>query len=231
MFACDYDGTVADDGLILPDTLAALTRIKDAGWTMGLVIGRELADLLQVCLKIDLFDLVVAENGALLYFPDGKNIVELAAAPPREFSAELSRRKIPFSAGNIIIATKESYAHQVASVIQDQELEFEIIFNKGSAMVLPSGVNKATGLQAGVDRIGLKMSQAIGVGDAENDHAFLDACGFSVAVANALDSIKADADMVTTLPSGQGVAELIDDYLLNPSWDPGDIKRAPVFTD
>jgi phosphoglycolate phosphatase (TIGR01487 family) len=231
MLACDYDRTLADDGVILPNTIEALTRLKDAGWMAGLVTGRELADLLTVCQRIEIFDLVVAENGAVLYFPPRKQVIELAGRPTPEFISELSRRKVPFSAGNIIVGTYSANAHDLLAIIRDLGLELEIIFNRDSAMVLPTGVNKATGLRAGVGRVGLKMSQVVAVGDAENDHAFLQACGFSVAVANALDSIKADADIVTTLPCGEGVIELIDDYLLNPSWGVAEISRNPVVTD
>jgi hydroxymethylpyrimidine pyrophosphatase-like HAD family hydrolase len=219
MLASDYDATVANDGVILPDTLEALLKLKDSGWVMGLVTGRELADLLDVCKRIDIFDLIVAENGALIYLPKTRGVIELTSAPPGDFIIELSRRGIPFSAGDIIVATDAPYAPQVLSVIRDLGLELQIIFNKGSAMILPAGVNKATGLKVGVSRIGLKMSQVVGVGDAENDHAFLEACGLSVAVANALDSIKVNANIVTRLPSGQGVAELISEYLLNPACD------------
>jgi len=228
MLATDYDATVADDGVILPYTLKALMQLKDSGWVMGLVTGRELPDLLDACEPIDIFDLIVAENGALLYLPRTKDVVELTSPPPGDFIIELSRRGIPFSAGDVIVATDVSYSQQVLSVIRDLDLELQIIFNKGSAMVLPAGVNKATGLKVGASRMGLKMSQVVGVGDAENDHSFLEACGLSVAVANALDSIKASASIVTSLPRGQGVAELIYEYLLNPACDLSRINRDPV---
>ena len=231
MLASDYDATVADDGVILPDTLKALIKLKDSDWVMGLVTGRELPDLLDVCERIDIFDLIVAENGALLYSPKTRDVVELTSPPPGDFIIELSRRGIPFSAGDVIVATDDTYAQQLLSVIRDLGLELQLIFNKGSVMVLPAGVNKATGLKVGVSRIGLKMSQVVGVGDAENDHAFLEACGLSVAVANALDSIKANAHIVTSMPRGQGVAELINKYLLNPDRDLTRINRHPVAID
>src|SRR5262249_32717008 len=99
MLACDYDGTVADDGVILPDTLDALIKVKDAGWAVGLVTGRELADLLDICDRLDIFDIVVAENGAVIYLPKSGSVVDLSSAPPRDFMTELSRRGIPFSSG------------------------------------------------------------------------------------------------------------------------------------
>lgn len=64
-------------------------------------------------------------------------------------------------------------------------------------MVLPSGINKATGLSAALTRLELSPHNVVAVGDAENDHAFLDVCECSVAVANALPMLKERADWVT----------------------------------
>jgi hypothetical protein len=80
-------------------------------------------------------------------------------------------------------------------------------------MALPSGVNKATGLHAALAALKLSPHNVVGVGDAENDHAFLDVCECAVAVANALPSICEKADLVTAGDHGVGVSELIDDIL------------------
>ncbi len=52
-----------------PGTLAALQRVRASGRKLVLVTGRELPELLDLFSSMDLFDLVVAENGALLHFP------------------------------------------------------------------------------------------------------------------------------------------------------------------
>jgi hydroxymethylpyrimidine pyrophosphatase-like HAD family hydrolase len=88
-----------------------------------------------------------------------------------------------------------------------------VIFNKGSVMVLPTGVNKASGLRAAVKALGITTDEVVGVGDAENDHAFLEICGFSVAVSNALDVLKRKVCMVTRGDHGRGVSEMIDLWL------------------
>jgi hypothetical protein len=89
-------------------------------------------------------------------------------------------------------------------------LELQIIFNKGAVMVLPANINKASGLRAALNRMGLSPYNVAGIGDAENDHAFLRLCGCSVAVQNALDTIKTGADFVTRGPRGAGVSELCE---------------------
>jgi hydroxymethylpyrimidine pyrophosphatase-like HAD family hydrolase len=76
-------------------------------------------------------------------------------------------------------------------------------------MILPSGVNKATGLRAAAQCLGLAPIEIAGIGDAENDHAFLEICGCSVAVANALPASREKVDFVTAGDHGDGVAELI----------------------
>src|SRR4051812_40950340 len=64
-----YDGTLAHDGIVSDEALAALERLAASGRKLILVTGRELPDLEKVFARIDVFDRVVAENGALLYTP------------------------------------------------------------------------------------------------------------------------------------------------------------------
>jgi len=82
--------------------------------------------------------------------------------------------------------------------------------NKGAVMVLPSGVNKQSGLAAALAGMGISEHNVVGVGDAENDHAFLQCCELSVAVANAHPAVKDTADLVTQADHGAGVVELVD---------------------
>ena len=110
--------------------------------------------------------------------------------------------------------TEGGFAPRAAfAAIRDLGLQWHVIFNKGSVMVLPSGVTKATGLAPALEDVGIALYRVVGVGDAENDHAFLRLCGLSVAVSNALPSLIAAVDLVTVGARGAGVAELIDALL------------------
>ena len=215
VLAADYDGTLASDGRIAPDTLAALRRVRASGRRVVLVTGRQFEDLLGVCPEIETFDLVVAENGAVLFDPRTRQVDDLADPPPRALLAGLERLGVPFSTGRIIVSTVVPHEREVLTTIRSLGLEFQIIFNKESVMVLPSGVSKESGLRAALRRLGLSPHNTVGVGDAENDHAFLAQTGFAVAVANAVPALSAQADLVTTAPAGAGVRELIDGALLS----------------
>jgi len=211
---CDYDGTLATDGRVFPDTVRALERLIASGRRLVLVTGRELDDLQRVCPRLDLFEYVVAENGALLYQPALSTETPLATRPAEAFISALRERGVsPMSVGRVIVATWEPHETAVLETIRDLGLELQVIFNKGAVMVLPAGVNKATGLMAALEKMGLSAHNAVGIGDAENDHALLASCECSVAVANALPTLKGAADIVTAADHGAGVVELIDELL------------------
>src|SRR5208337_1702678 len=134
----------------------------------------------------------------------------LAPEPPKQFIEALRAKEVqPLSVGRSIVATWEPNETAVLEAIRELGLELQITFNKGAVMVLPAGVNKASGLAAALDELGLSPHNVVAVGDAENDHAFMHASGYAVAVANALPSIKSEADLVTGAARGAGVTELI----------------------
>lgn len=208
--ATDYDGTLAHDGLVDDTTIEALERVRKSGRKLILVTGRELDDLRLTFAHIDKFDAIVAENGALLYDPAADRERPLIDGSPPEFVERLRQRGVtPLATGRGIVATREPWEQVTLQVIRELGLELQVIFNKGAVMVLPTGVNKATGLRCALDQLGLSRHNVAGVGDAENDHAFLAACECSAAVANALAAVKDHADIVTAGARGDGVRELI----------------------
>ena len=207
---CDYDGTIAWDGEVSESTVLALEDVKKSGRKLILVTGRELDDLIKVFPRLDLFDRVVVENGALLYRPATREERPLGERPPDKFWQELIKRGAErVSVGRVIVATWRPHETTAVELIRDLGLELQVIFNKGAVMILPSGVNKATGLNVALAELGLSPHNVVGVGDAENDHAFLALCECSVAVNNALDTLKERVDWVTNESHGDGTSELI----------------------
>ena len=210
----DYDGTLATEGRVFPETAAAVEQLIASGRKSVLVTGRELDELKTVCSCLHLFEWVVAENGALLYDPKTDTEIPLGERPPDAFVAALRARGVErISVGRVIIATWEPWETVVLETIKDHGLELQVIFNKGAVMILPAGVNKASGLLAALAKMGLSAHNAVGIGDAENDHALLALCECGVATANALPTLKKAADFVTTGARGAGVSELIQGLL------------------
>lgn len=216
ILATDYDGTLATDGQLLDETREGLERLRTSGRKIVMVTGRQLDDLRRVCPDLSLFEIVVAENGAVLYWPPTNERRVLAEAPPPAFVARLRELGVPdVAVGDVVVATWHPHETSVLAAIRELGLELQVIFNKGAVMVLPPGVNKASGLSAALGSMGFSPHEAVGIGDAENDHAFLKLCECGVAVQNALPMLKERADLVTNADHGAGVVELIDGLLTN----------------
>lgn len=209
--ATDYDGTLAKDGRVDENTLDALKKFHASGRKLILVTGRELDELMEVFPQYDIFDLIVAENGALLFKPASREEKTLGRVPPEIFVNELRRRGIQrMSVGRVIVATWRPFETTVLEVIRDLGLELQVIFNKDAVMILPSGINKAAGLKEGLKELGLSPHNIAAIGDAENDHAFLRLCQCSASVDNALPMLKETSDIVMKSGHGKGVCEFIE---------------------
>jgi hydroxymethylpyrimidine pyrophosphatase-like HAD family hydrolase len=211
--ALDYDGTIAHDGVVPAHVLEGLRRLRASGRKLLLVTGRELEELLGIFPQIDIFDLVVAENGALLYRPEDGERKELGEPPPDSLIDALKASGIPLSVGHTILATIRPHETVVLQAIADLGLEQQVIFNKGAVMCLPAGCNKASGLKHALAELGLSPRNVVAAGDGENDHALLDMAEYSVATANAIGTLKEAADRVTRQTHGDGVLEVIEGLL------------------
>ena len=212
----DYDGTIATRGEPEPAAVSALERLRTSGRRAILLTGRRLDDLIAVFPQVRLFDYVVAENGAVVYEPRTREQTLLGKPPPSEFVQrlrELTDNSIDI--GQVIVSTWIPHHLGVVQAIQEMGLELQLIFNKAAIMVLPAGVNKASGMEYALRKLGLSPHEAVGIGDAENDHSFLERCECAVAVANAVPSIRRLAAITTKGEHGQGVAELVEELVAN----------------
>jgi hydroxymethylpyrimidine pyrophosphatase-like HAD family hydrolase len=193
--------------------IEALGRLRASGRKLILITGRELDELLSIFAPVEDFDLVVAENGALLYRPGKEGLTLLGPPPEAALIEELRRREIPMWVGRCIVGTVRPHHKAVAEVIRSLGLRLQIVFNKESVMVMPEEVDKGTGLLAGLQELNAEAAQTAGIGDAENDYAFLRHCGFSVAVANAIPGLKQQVHAVSNRANGRGVTALIEQMI------------------
>jgi hydroxymethylpyrimidine pyrophosphatase-like HAD family hydrolase len=191
----DYDGTIADDGVLHPDVRAAITEARTAGLTVVLATGRILTDLQRVLGDLRLVDAVVAENGAVLAFPDSGRSTVLGAAPSTLVDA-LREHGVEVAVGECVVEADASAAPIVLELVRKMELPLVLAFNAGRLMILPQGISKATGLSAALRALRLSEHNAIAIGDAENDHALLAACEVGVAVSWGSPALRAAADQV-----------------------------------
>jgi hydroxymethylpyrimidine pyrophosphatase-like HAD family hydrolase len=186
--------------------VAALRRLRAAGWRLVMVTGRNLDDVGGAFPDLGLFDSVVAENGAVVV--GGGRCVLLGPEPSRPLLDALERRAVPYSTGRVVVHTLAAERERVAEAAAESGADVEISLNKGALMLLPRGVDKAAGLRAALADLGVDPAAAVGVGDAENDLSFLRICGRAYACGEALPEVRATAGRYTS-SVGDLVVELL----------------------
>lgn len=206
--AIDYDGTLSEGRRPGEDVLAAVAQARRRGLVIALVTGRILAELRSDFPDLaGRFDVVVAENGAILW----RNGLWRALASPVAFELdeELAARGVRFRRGQVLLACEGAQEEEVLQAVRRLGLEYQLVRNRDALMVLPSGVNKGFGVTEALADLGISPHSTIAIGDAENDHSLLETCEIGVAVENAVGSLRARADVVLTQSDGKGVSELL----------------------
>ena len=209
----DLDGTVRPGGGTTgTPLLTQLASLRRNGVKVVLVTGRALRDL-QALVDVRLFDALVVENGAILVVAG----VQKVLAPPGWPAERRKLLRFFSSTGHeevIVALRRENVAEARAIVGYRARLEF----NKDAMMILPRGVSKGSGLLAALAALGVPARETMCIGDGENDVPLLRAGGVRVAVRNAVDALKREADYVTAEEDGRGVSEAISRYCGAAGW-------------
>lgn len=209
----DYDGMLTQGARPDREVLTAIGEIRRDGRKVVLVTGRICAELREVFPDCsDHFDLIVAENGAVVVA--GSLTMPLAAAVPTEIDQALRKRGISFRRGEVIVATHTVHETELLEVLNHCGLDCHVLHNRGALMIVPAGISKAVGLRYALLQLGISPHSTIAVGDAENDLAMLEICEVAVAVENAIASVKERADVVLTEPGGSGIVRFLREVAL-----------------
>ena len=211
--AVDLDGTLTTGGAVPAEVRAVFSTLRSDNVRSLLVTGRTRAALDREFPGLtSAFDVVIAENGAVIASRNGSRLL----APPIDPAVKqaLSGRGIAVDSGEVLLACDGAQAAAVAEEVGRLGLDSQVIHNRAALMILPAGVSKGTGLRAGLAELGLSAHNTLAVGDAENDLALLDVAEVGVAVSNAVPSLKAHADLVLQEPGKSGIIGLLTGPLL-----------------
>lgn len=212
--AVDYDGTLTLGRRPEPRVLDALHEARAAGLALVLVTGRILASLRDDFPDVDEhFDAIVAENGGVLSVGGAERA--LAPAVSTVLARALERRGIAVERGHVLLASSAAHAAAAETEIQRLGFEYHLSRNRAALMILPATVSKGAGLCEALAELGISPHSALAAGDAENDHSLVDVCELGVAVGNAVEALKAHADVVLTQPDGDGIRALLAGPILS----------------
>ncbi|HEX3077291.1 MAG TPA: Cof-type HAD-IIB family hydrolase [Lachnospiraceae bacterium] len=83
--------------------------------------------------------------------------------------------------------------------------------------IMPNNVDKANSLQHLLAHLGLTKDELIAAGDGFNDLSMIKYAGLGVAMANAQEVVKENADYITLSNDDDGVAYIIEEFMLDDS--------------
>ena len=227
MLALDYDGTIARDGALSPDVKSAIAEARAGGVVVIIATGRILSELRNLAGDLNFVDAVIAENGAVLAFPDAQTRI-IGQLPPQVFFDELRRRGVAFTSGQCVVEADAGAALAILATIRELQLPLVVLFNRGRLMVLPQAISKGTGLRSALRILRLSAHNAIAIGDAENDHALLAECELAVAVSWGSKILQASADEVVNGDGPSAVAAYIRRATAQTRLSAGRVGRHPL---
>ena len=214
VLAFDYDGTLAENGRVPLTLQSRLKQLHLLGYALFLVTGRQY-ETVELGELQDVFAGIVWENGAVLqhilseeiYLPFGHLDTRLIKA--------LERAGVPLDHGLAIVSTWVEHETTVWQVLSETGSDAVIVHNKGALMILPPGAAKGSGLERLLELCGFSPRNLVGFGDGENDLSLFQSSEMGIAVADAVASLKATADMITDLPGPSGVQATLEKYWLS----------------
>jgi Cof subfamily protein (haloacid dehalogenase superfamily) len=118
------------------------------------------------------------------------------------------------------IGSKEGYNKNLFKDISKLPIEFLEKFTVSKVTpfnveVMKKSVNKRSGIEKLAEELGIKSHEIICIGDSGNDRQMIEYAGLGVAMENAFPEIKEIADYVTLSNEENGVAHVIDKFILN----------------
>ena len=226
--ACDLRGTIADGERIGPRMRETLERVRQADVRLILVTARAFFELTRACDCLALFDAVVAENGAVLYFPASATLRDHELPVPGRLSAELDRRGIEHEVGRVTIAVGQRDEAALRDVLAGADITRDVVRDRERVILVPAGVSKGSGVQQVLRALALSPHDVLALGDAESDLSLLDLCGFTACPGDAVDAVRQRVDWALPGTHGEGLAPLIEEIVLEDRFPLGRAGRRRV---
>ena len=107
----------------------------------------------------------------------------------------------------------EEIVESIKDFVERHDPNIKVGFSGYAIHLTPRDAGKGKALLHVLEKMRIKPSEVIGVGDSIMDYDFIRYVGLKVAVGNADDELKKLVDIVTEKPSGQGVVELVNKIL------------------
>ena len=240
----DIDGTLMSRKGISQRVIDAIQRARAQGHLFFVCTGRSLGNMPKELRNVDYLDGYVMGCGTHCVFGDkviyhdrisDELVLKLARFSfdqQHECWYEGEKRVLATYSNHETIAHFNSY-EEFEEILKSEPItkmtiqgpyreEYDEMFSEwfdiygmgNYSDVILRGVTKATGMQHVLDYVGISRENCIGVGDSFNDLPMIEFAGLGVAMGNAPEGVQARADVVTESIDNDGVAVMIEKYVI-----------------
>ncbi|WP_175639510.1 Cof-type HAD-IIB family hydrolase [Metabacillus schmidteae] len=116
---------------------------------------------------------------------------------------------------SLMVGPPEQLKDVESKLQRELKEEFSIMRSKPYFLEFTEkGVTKGTSLNQLIQACGIKREEVIAIGDSYNDLTMIEFAGLGVAMGNAPDDIKEIADYVTDTNMNDGVAKVVEEFIL-----------------
>ncbi len=187
-----------------------MKEMESLGKDFFLATGRDIKYVNALCKKFKVWRAIIAENGAVIYFPATKKTITINTEYMKQAKKIIKELKLKESTTGKVIATvniKDEAIVRKALTELESDLNFER--NANEIMVTPKGVEKGLGVRIAMQYLNINLDDTLVIGDGENDVSMFLNPGFKIALANADEKLKKLANQITSAPSVKGMHEII----------------------
>ena len=216
-FAIDLDGTMTDTaGRVNLDAAYATKWLYNAGYEIIFVSGKSSQEVFALASFLGTTKVAVGENGGVVqigpndmvllgdkthplaaygYLAERVKNVKLKSVYPR-FTEVVMERTFDFTKG--------------LDVIEDSKYPVYLSDSLYGYHITLRGIDKARGLREALKFIKVKPENCVAIGDSQTDIPMFKMCGYSIAVGNATDDVKAEAKFSAYAENGDGTVEALE---------------------
>lgn len=217
-FAIDIDGTLTENGggtLHLP-SLSMLRTIEKLGYRVIYVTGRSSIEAYVLSVFGGTTRIAVGENGGVVTTSPHDHRL-LADKSYSEKAYDYLKSRI----NNVKI--KPVFPRMTEIVLErtfDTDVAAELLRKSGLPVIITDSmyayhlnhesINKSVGFRVALEMLNIKPEDSVAIGDSETDVPLFDVCGYSLALGNASESVKAAAKHSVRGTNGHGLVEALD---------------------
>ena len=217
-FAVDIDGTITENGggRIHLDALDALRRLTNMGHNVIFVTGRSSVEGFLLSVFGGTTKVAVGENGGCITLDSNDhillgNIEECKTALDAiQSSIDNVVEKPVFPRMTEVVLERTFDLTDARKILSEKNIDVELSDSQYAYHINSSGIDKGTGFNEIMNKLSINSNDVIAIGDSATDVPLFKVAKTSVALGNAADDVKSEANIVVSAKAGDGVLEALD---------------------